>query len=105
MSLLSSRVPRSLDKKFKVFGFELGDLLLIFLYLAFSNLVFGTTRLKFPLVWAGTPLIAGILYFAKRNQPDDYLQHWGEYYRSPRLFTAGKSDIEYRPYFFKEENE
>ena len=51
--LVTSKVQRSLDAKTRLFGFELGDLLLIFLYLAISNLIFGGTRLKFPLVWLG----------------------------------------------------
>lgn len=99
MALLVSKVPRALEAKTKLFGFELGDLLLIFLYLALTNLIFGTTRLKFPVVWIGTLVIAGILYFVKRNKPDNYLQHWGEFKRMPGLLSAGAADIEYQPYF------
>jgi len=99
MSLFVSRVPRSLENKTKLFGFELADLLLIFLYLSISNLVFGSTRLKFPMVWLGTLGIAILLYFSKRNKPDHYLQHWGEQMRSPGVLSAGKMDTEYQPYF------
>lgn len=99
MSLLVSKVPRALEAKTKLFGFEIGDLLLIFLYLAISNLVFGSTRLKFPMVWIGTPLIAGVLYFAKRNKPDNFLQHWGEFKRMPGILSAGRADTLYQPYF------
>ena len=94
-----SKVPRALEAKTRLFGFEIGDLLIIFLYLAISNLVFGTTRLKFPMVWIGTPLIAGVLYFAKRNKPDNFLQHWGEFKRMPGILSAGKPDTDYQPYF------
>jgi hypothetical protein len=59
MSLFVSKVPRALDIKTKLFGYELGDLLMIFLYLALSNLIFGSTRLKAPLVWGGTVVLAG----------------------------------------------
>ena len=99
MSLLISKVPRSLEAKTRMFGFELGDLLLVFLYLALSNLVFGSTRLKFPLVWLGTLLLASVLYFVKRDKPDHFLQHWGEFIRSPGIFSAGKADTDYQPYF------
>ncbi len=99
MTLLMSKVPRALEAKTRLFGFEIGDLLIIFLYLAISNLVFGTTRLKFPMVWIGTPLIAGVLYFAKRNKPDNFLQHWGEFKRMPGILSAGKPDTDYQPYF------
>lgn len=94
-----SRVPRSLEKKARIFGFELGDLLLIFLYLSISNLVFGTTKLKPMIVWGGTILIAGIIYFVKRGKPDGYLQHYGEFLTGPSVYSASQPDVEYRPYF------
>jgi hypothetical protein len=96
--LLVSKVPRALDTKTRLFGFELGDLLIIFLYLALSNLVFGGTRLKFPVVWLGTLAIAGVLFFVKRNKPDHYLEHWGEFRRTPGILSAGATDAEYQPY-------
>jgi hypothetical protein len=94
-----SKVPRALDAKTRLFGFELADLLLVFLYLALSNLIFGSTRLKFPVVWLGTLAIAGILYFVKRNKPDHYLEHWGEFRRTPGVLSAGSPDTDYQPYF------
>ncbi len=98
MSLLVTKVPRALDIKTKLFGYELGDLLLIFLYLALSNLIFGATRLKTPLVWGGTVCLAGGLFFMKRGKPDQYLQHLGEYFRGPGVYSAGSADTEYRTY-------
>src|ERR1035437_4049120 len=95
MTLLVSKVPRALEIKAKLFGFELGDLLFIFFYLALSNLIFGQTRLKFPLVWLGTLALAGTLYFVKRGKPDNYLQHAGEHFRSPGVLSAGHPDVEY----------
>lgn len=100
--LFRSRVPRSLEKKVRIFGFELGDLLLIFLYLALSNLVFGTTKLKPMIVWGGTLAIAGIIYFVKRGKPDGYLQHYGEFLTGPSVYSSSQPDIEYRPYFANE---
>jgi hypothetical protein len=97
--LYVSKVPRSLDAKTRLFGFELADLLLIFVYLSLSNLIFGNTPLKFPMVWLGTLLIAGVLFFVKRNKPDHYLEHWGEFYRTPGILSAGAPDVEYLPYF------
>ena len=109
MSLLVSKVPRTLDIKTKLFGFELGDLLLIFLYLALSNLIFGTTGLKFPVVWLGTVGLALALYFFKRGKPDHYLQHYGEYLRAPAVYSAALPDLKYRPYLedlnFKDEEQ
>lgn len=99
--LLTSKVPRSLEKKTRLFGFELADLLLIFIYLAGSNLIFGQTSLKPLIVWGGTVAIASSLYFLKRGKPDNYLQHYGEFLYSPSVFTASQPDIDYRPYFLE----
>jgi hypothetical protein len=98
MSLLTSKVPRSLESKTKLLGFELGDLVLIFFYLAVSNLIFGQTSLKFVMVWLGTIVIGATLYFSKRGKPDSHLQHLGEYYRAPGVLAAGAPDRNYQPY-------
>lgn len=100
--LLFSSVPRSLESRTRIFGFELADLLIIFLYLSISNLFLGQTRLKFPVVWLGTVAIAGILFFVKRNRPDGFLQHYGEYHRRPKVYSSGAPDIEHQSYFEKE---
>lgn len=99
--ILHSKVPRSLEKKARIFGFELGDLLLIFLYLAVSNLVFGQTKLKPLLVWGGTLGLASVVYFIKRGKPDGYIQHYGEFLTKPSVYSAALPDTEYRPYFQK----
>ena len=106
MSLLVSKVPRSLEMKTKVaLGFELGDVLLIFLYLAISNLIFGQTSLKFPVVWLGTLAIAFVLYFVKRGKPDQYLQHSVQHFIAPGVLSAGEPDGEPPHYFTFDENE
>lgn len=98
MNLLMTKVPRALETKGRLFGFELGDLLLIFFYLAVSNLLFGSTRLKFPMVWLGTGAIAAAIYFSKRGKPESFLQHSGEFFWSAGVHSAGPGDPEYRPY-------
>lgn len=100
--LFHSKVPRSLEKKARLFGFELSDLLLVFLYLALSNLIFGQTKLKPLLVWGGTVAIAAVLYFVKRGKPDGYLQHYGEFMTAPSVLSPATPDLEYRPYFQKD---
>lgn len=96
--LLVSSVARALDSKSKLFGFELPDLLLIFANLTLTNLIFGQTAFKIPLVWGTTLLMAGILFFAKRGRPESYLQHLGEFLLRPSHFAAGSPDIKYEPF-------
>jgi hypothetical protein len=93
--LLVSIVPRALEMKSKLFGFELPDLLLIFFNLAITNLIFGGTSFRYLMVWGTTLGMAFFLYFAKRGRPDNYLQHLGEYIARPAYFAAGSADRQY----------
>lgn len=94
--LLDSRVPRALEMKTKLFGFELPDLLLIFLNLSATNLIFGGSSFRYLLVWGTTLGLALFLFFAKRGKPDGYLQHLGEYLTKPSYRAAGRPDTKYR---------
>jgi hypothetical protein len=90
--LLTTKVPRALEIKSKLFGYELPDLLLIFFNLAITNLVFGGTNLRYPLVWGTTLGLALLLYFAKRGKPDSFIQHYGEFLIRPAYYAAGATD-------------
>ncbi len=94
--LMTSKVPRALEMKSKLFGYELPDLLLIFMNLAITNLVFGTSPFRYPLVWGTTLFLALFLFFAKRGRHDNYLQHLVEHYVRPVYFAAGRGDRIYR---------
>lgn len=94
--LLTTRVPRALEMKSKLFGFELPDLLLIFFNLGMTNLVFGSTNFRYPLVWGTTITLALGLFFLKRGRPDGYIQHLGEFLIRPAYYCAGGADRIYR---------
>ncbi len=96
--LITSSVPRSLDSKNKLFGFELPDLLFIFMNLAITNLVFGSSSYRYSLVWGSTAIIAASLFFLKRGKPDNYIQHLGEYISQSSLKLAGKADLKHKPF-------
>jgi hypothetical protein len=101
--LLTTRVPRALEMKSKLFGFELPDLLLIFFNLAVTNLIFGGTSFRYPLVWGTTLGLALFLFLAKRGRPDNYLQHLGEFLSRPAYRAAGAADRQYRRFKRKEQ--
>ncbi len=96
--LLVSSVPRALEMKSKIFGFEIPDLLIIFLNMTLMNLVFGTTSFRYPLVWGTTLSLALVLFFAKRGKPDNYLHHLGEYISQSAHKVAGRRDLIYRKF-------
>lgn len=96
--LLTTKVPRALEMKSKLFGYEMPDLLLIFMNLAVTNLIFGGTSYRYPLIWGTTLGIALFLYLSKRGKPDNYLQHLGEFIGQPAYRAAGGSDKQYRQF-------
>ncbi len=102
MELYTSSVPRALGKKVKLFGFEIGDALFIFLYLALSNFIFGQTELKFVFVWLGTLSLSIFLYIFKKDKPDQYLSHYCEYLISKSTFSAGHRDTLSTPYLMED---
>jgi hypothetical protein len=95
--LITSKVPRALDIKTKLFGYELPDLLLIFMNLSLTSLVFGGTAYRYPLVWGSTMCLALCLHFVKRGRPEGYLQQLGEFIGQPAYRAAGGRDSKYRP--------
>lgn len=96
--LLATRVPRTLEMKSKLFGFEMLDLLLIFMNLALTNLIFGATSFRYLMVWGTTIGMALFLYIAKRGKPDNYLQHLGEFTWQPAYKSAAGHDRIFRKF-------
>ena len=88
MSLRVTGVSQSLDRKLKMFGFEVPDLLAIFISLSILNFVFGQTNMKLLFVWLPTLAIAAVLYFGKRGKPDNYLIHWLRFQVKPGVYSA-----------------
>jgi hypothetical protein len=88
MGLKSTTVSRCLDKKLLFFGFELPDVLVIFLLLALLNLTLGQTEYKLALVWLPTLSLATLLRIAKRGKPDNFLVHWIRFKLRPRVLSA-----------------
>jgi hypothetical protein len=88
MSLRVTSVSQSLDRRLKMFGFEVPDLLAIFITLSILNFVFGQTGMKLLFVWLPSVAVAGVLYFGKRGKPDNYLIHWLRYQVKPGVYSA-----------------
>ncbi len=101
--LLSSRVPRSLEAKTKLFGFEIGDLLLIFINLSTLNLIFGGSKLRYPIVWGSTAFLLIMIYFVKRGRPDSFIQHAIEHSMRPPVLFANLTDEKAKPFSLKQE--
>lgn len=95
-TLLTTRVPRALEFKTKLFGLDLVDVLALFAHLSVTNLIFGATSLRVPVVWGSTLALAALLFFIKRGKPDGYLAHLGEFLAAPSYRSAAAPDLQYR---------
>jgi hypothetical protein len=90
MEIRTTPVSKCLDKKMIVFGFEVPDLLAIFLTLSILNFLFGTTSFKLVLVWLPSIALALVLKYSKRGKPDNYLVHWLRFQLRPGHLSAFK---------------
>ncbi len=88
MTLRQSPVSRCLDRKLTIGGFEVLDLLAIFLVLSVLNLFFSGTTTKIFLVWAPTAALAVTLRVGKRGKPEHFLVHWLRFQVGPGLLVA-----------------
>ena len=88
MELKVTEVSRCLDKKMMIMGFEIPDLLFIFLTMSILNFLFGTTNLKMLFVWLPSAAIALTIKLTKRGKPDNYLIHKIKFFVQPKYLRA-----------------
>jgi hypothetical protein len=88
MSLRTEPTSQSLEKKLLILGFEVPDVLAIFLLLSFLNFFVGKLGNKFFLVWLPVALAALILRIGKRGKPDNYLLHLARFNFKPKYYSA-----------------
>ena len=88
MSLKTTSVAKCLDKRLLLCGFEVFDVLAIFLTLSILNFIFGQTSLNIFLVWIPTLVLALTLHFGKKGKPDRYLIHWLRSQMKPGAYRA-----------------
>lgn len=88
MALKTSEVYRCLEKKTLVFGFEVFDLFVVFLFLAALNFLFQGVAYKFFLTWGPAAGLAVFLRWGKSGKPENYMLHLARAYFSPALWSA-----------------
>ena len=89
VQLHSTPVSRCLDIRLLVFGFEVFDLLAVFMLLAILNFAlspFGGWVML--LTWILPGLLAMALRFGKRGKPENYLLHLARFYLTPGIYHA-----------------
>ena len=88
MSLRSEPTSQSLEKKLLLAGFEVPDVLAIFVLLSVLNFIFGHTNYKLFLVWLPVLAVAITLRIGKRGKPDNYLVHLIKFKVAKKYFSA-----------------
>lgn len=88
MGLTTTPVSQCLDKKMKIFGFEIADLFFVFMLLAVLNFFMGSSDQKLLLVWFPPFVLALILKYGKQGKPENYLIHWLKFQFSPGSYSA-----------------
>lgn len=99
-SLQTTPVAKCLDKKLMLFGFEVLDVLVIFITLSVLNLIFGQTSLKIFFVWIPTLILAAVLRYGKQGKPDGYLIHWIRFQMKPGVYSAFPDPSVWTPPFW-----
>jgi hypothetical protein len=90
MALRSQPTSQSLERKLLILGYEIPDVLAIFLLLSILNFTFGQTNLKIFLVWLPVVVVAIVLRVGKRGKPDNYLIHLCKFHLRPKYLSAFK---------------
>ena len=93
---------RNLTRSTTIFGFEIFDILIIFLTLSILNFFFGQSSLKIPVVWGGSGFLAALLYFTKRNKAENYLVFKLRYWMRPGVYYATSFDLKGKAYIKNE---
>ena len=96
MALHTTPVSKCLDKKLIVLGYEIPDVIAIFLTLSVLNFIFGQTSLKIVLVWLPTLALAIVLRIGKRGKPDNFLIHWLRFQIRPGYLSAFPSPTDWK---------
>lgn len=99
--LRTASVATCLDKRLLVLGFEVPDLLAIFMLLSFLHLFLGDLGNQFVFVWLPTLAFTLTLWIGKRGKPENYLVHWTRFHLKPGTLSAFDPAKGWVPYHTK----
>lgn len=88
MSLNTTLVSRCLEKKMRIMGFEIPDLLALFLFLSILHFIFGRSESQFFLVWLPFLCAAAAIRAAKVGKPENFFVHWIKHHFTPKRLSA-----------------
>ena len=98
-------VATSLDKKLMVLGFEVPDLLAIFMLLSLLHLFLSDLGNQLLFVWGPTAAFTALLWIGKRGKPENYLIHWTRFHIKPGTLSAFDPARGWIPFSEKSEGE
>lgn len=87
MSIKITQANKTFDQKLKLMGYEVFDLVVLFIILSVLNFIFGDGH-KLFFVWLPILTLAVILRVGKRGKPENYIIHLIKYHLSPGVYSA-----------------
>lgn len=87
-NLRVTKVSQCLEKKLKILGFEVPDLLVLFFIVSVLNFVTGPLDMRLVTVWIPALLLALVLWISKRGKAENYLLHFLRFHLQPKLHSA-----------------
>ena len=88
--LKTSAVHRNLDKRPKLLGMEIQDVVVLTLLASVLNLIFGHTKAGVYMTFIPPLVLAVVLYVGKRGRPDKFLLHLIRYHITPGFLSSGE---------------
>jgi len=93
--ILQSPVYKNINKKTQIFGFELFDCFLVLSAFAILNFILGGSLFS----WIISGCVGLILYYGKKDKPENYLLDSLQFMASQKVFSASAPDFEWKSYF------
>lgn len=84
----SSPLSQCLDRRSKLFGYELFDLFVVFFTMALLNFIFSSFPHRTLFVWGPTIGLAIAIRVAKVGKPENYLKHLAFFHLMPKMLSA-----------------
>jgi hypothetical protein len=87
MSVKVTQANKTFDQKLRLMGYEVFDLVVLFITLSVLNFVFAE-GFKLLCVWLPVMILAIILRVGKRGKPENYIVHLIKFHVSPGVYSA-----------------
>ena len=98
MTLRVTKTNPCLERRLKIAGFEVVELLAIFLVISVLNLLTGPLNMRVLTVWIPSLTLAAIFWASKRGKPENYLLHFLRFHLRAKIYDSFSDGGKYDRY-------